>query len=202
MQLAEPRGLLGRALAHIMDRTNAVPLAQTISVVKSLQPKDILEVGFGSGRGIVALLDACVSSRICGIDRSADMVARASARVSRMTAGREVQLKWGRADDLPWEADTFDCVMAVNVAYFFAGAGHEMAEIFRVLRPGGRLVAYVTRNDAMARWPFASSATHRHFDESSLMLFLNQAMLRDVTITAVALPLGITGLIACGTKPD
>jgi SAM-dependent methyltransferase len=200
-QLAEPRGLPGRVLANIMDRVNAVPLGETISVVKAFRPNDILEIGFGSGQGIVGLLNACPGSQVFGIDRSADMVARALARNARAVHEGKVQLVMGRADRLPLASSTFDCVMAVNVAYFFRDTCHEMAEFFRVLRPGGRVIFYVTRGDAMARWPFASRSTHRHFDEDDLSSLLKEVAFHDVEIREVRLPLGLTGLIAVGTKP-
>jgi ubiquinone/menaquinone biosynthesis C-methylase UbiE len=185
-----------------MDHANAVPLAEAIEVVKALQPNDILEIGFGSGRGIVGLLRACPESRLCGVDGSADMVARASARLARAAPpASKVQLVRARADALPWGAETFDCALAVNVAYFFGRAGDEMAEIFRVLRPGGHLVVYVTRSDAMARWPFASRETHRHFDNGELRALFDDAGFGGITIRAVPLPLAITGLIGLGIKP-
>lgn len=200
-QLAEPRGTPGRALAHIMDRVNAVPLARAISAVTQLRPADVLEIGFGSGKGTQELTVSLPETRICGIDRSADMLARALKRNARAVANGIVQLVCGCADHLPWDDRSFDCVLGVNVAYFFGYSDSEMAEIFRVLRPGGRVVLYVTHQDDMARWPFASPSSHRHFDAHDLEALLTDGAFRNVEIRAVALPLGLTGLIGVGTKP-
>lgn len=199
-QLAQPRGLWGRLVARAMDQANAGPLAETLKVTLSSRPGNVLEIGFGSGLGITGLLRATPPLRAFGIDRSKAMVERATRRHSGAIRAGRVHLVEASADSMPWPDSTFDCVMAVNVAYFFGEAGGEMAEITRVLRPGGRLVLYVTHRDDMATWPFASSATHRHYDDAGLARLFAKAQFQNVEVKALALPFGITGLVAQGTR--
>jgi SAM-dependent methyltransferase len=51
-----------------------------------------------------------------------------------------VELKLGVSEHLPWPADCFDKAYAVHTIYFWRQPARDLAEIHRVLRPGGRLV--------------------------------------------------------------
>lgn len=199
-QLAEPHGIMGRGLAHIMDYANAKPIAATLSLVEAWRPRDILEVGFGSGRSVQALLKRMPACRVSGVDRSADMVTAAALRNNGEITNGRVELVHGSADLLPWKEESFDCVVAINVAYFFGAAGREMKEMYRVLRSGGRIALYVTSKDAMKQWPFASERTHRTYDADSLLELLFCAGLKDATVLHINLPFGIEGLIGTATK--
>ena len=93
-------------------------------------------------------------------------------------------------------------VLLVNVAYFFDSNGQDIAEIYRVLRLGGRTVIYVTSRETMSKWPFAGPQTHRIYDRNELLDLLESAGFQrsDIKIEELKLPLGIKGLLAIATK--
>jgi len=70
----------------------------------------VLELGCGTGR--VAIPVARSGARVVGIDRSASMLARASARVKRAKLGSRVQLIRGDIRYLPFPDRSFPLVMA------------------------------------------------------------------------------------------
>jgi SAM-dependent methyltransferase len=90
----------------------------------------------------------------------------------------------------------------VNVAYFFDSNGQDIAEVYRVLRSGGRAVIYVTSRETMSKWPFSGPETHRIYDRHELLDLLEIAGFRrsDIKIKDLQLPLGIKGLLAIATK--
>ncbi len=104
----------------------------------SLKDKRILDVGCGSGRGIVGL--ASEAKFAVGCDASKDML-RVTAHKLTGGAGRW-SLANAYAQQLPFASDAFDVVITLNFLHLFSlETQREMiAEMKRVTRPGGTLV--------------------------------------------------------------
>jgi len=106
----------------------------------------------------------------------------------------------GPFSPLPWIESTFNKILLVNVAYFFDSNGQDIAEVYRVLRLGGRVVLYVTSRETMSKWPFSGPETHRIYDRSELLDLLEGAGFQRSDIKDLKLPLGIKGLLATAAK--
>jgi SAM-dependent methyltransferase len=102
-------------------------------------PERILEIECGDGDGALFLAREFPAARVRGVDRSADRVRAATARVGLDPEGR-VAFKLGRPGALPYPSGFFDLVVQVD-------GRPPLAEIARVLRPGGRLIFAHTRGD-------------------------------------------------------
>ena len=100
----------------------------------------ILDVGCGPGFYVAELLDEVgAEGSIVGIDRSPQMLAVAARRCQ----GRgNVQFHEGDATSLPVEDAGFDAALSVQVLEYVADADAALAELHRVLRPGGRVVVW------------------------------------------------------------
>ncbi|MCO6452758.1 MAG: class I SAM-dependent methyltransferase [Caldilineales bacterium] len=90
----------------------------------------------GAGTGALAREFAARGCAVIGVDIAAALMAE-----GRRLAGSETRLGWvqGRAEMLPFERDAFDVVSAGQCWHWFERA-QVAAEVWRVLRPGGRLV--------------------------------------------------------------
>jgi SAM-dependent methyltransferase len=97
----------------------------------------ILDAGCGSGPLSAALRDR--GAVITGIDASAGMVALAKRRLGDDVTLHVVDLR----DRLPFADGAFDDVVASLVLHYLEDWGPTLAELRRVLRPGGRLIASV-----------------------------------------------------------
>jgi ubiquinone/menaquinone biosynthesis C-methylase UbiE len=97
----------------------------------------ILDAGCGSGPLTAALRER--GADVTGIDASAGMLALARRRLDDGTALHLGDL----SDPLPFGDATFDDVVASLVLHYLEDWGPTLAEIRRVLRPGGRLIASV-----------------------------------------------------------
>ncbi|MGW7381413.1 class I SAM-dependent methyltransferase [Streptomyces sp. NPDC054794] len=97
----------------------------------------ILDAGCGSGPLFAALRDR--GAVVTGIDASAGMLTLARRRL-----GDDADLQVvGLNDRLPFDDGAFDDVVASLVLHYLEDWGPTLAELRRVLRPGGRLIASV-----------------------------------------------------------
>ena len=108
----------------------------------------ILDAGCGSGPLFAALRDR--GAIVTGIDNSAGMLRLARRRLGDGADLRVADL----GSPLPYPDDTFDDVVAALVLHYLEDWGPALAELRRVLRPGGRLIASVDH-------PFAIHLMHR-----------------------------------------
>ncbi|MEV1176515.1 class I SAM-dependent methyltransferase [Nonomuraea sp. NPDC049784] len=97
----------------------------------------ILDAGCGAGPLAAALRDR--GAVVTGIDASAGMLALARRRLGDDAALHVVDLN----DRLPFDDGAFDDVVASLVLHYLEDWGPTLAEMRRVLRPGGRLIASV-----------------------------------------------------------
>jgi SAM-dependent methyltransferase len=95
----------------------------------------VLDVGCGSGEMISALTS--LGYEITGIDLSLGMLAEARRRYGSV---HHAPLARADAVHLPFVDDHFDAVLAMGVVEYTADPVKAVAELVRVLRPGGRLV--------------------------------------------------------------
>jgi len=122
-------------------------------VLAELDPKPgetVLEVGFGGGGLIAAVLGRGAAA--VGADVSEAMAARARRRF-----GRRARIVRASVEALPLDAAAVDKAASVNNIYFWPDAAAGMAELARVLRPGGRLAIAFEPPEELAKWP-----GHRH----------------------------------------
>jgi SAM-dependent methyltransferase len=97
----------------------------------------ILDAGCGSGPLSAALRDR--GAVVTGIDASARMLSLARRRLGDDVPLHVVDL----SDPLPFADGAFDDVVASLVLHYLEDWGPPLAELRRVLRPGGRLIASV-----------------------------------------------------------
>lgn len=114
----------------------------TIDSLHSLRGADLVDIGCGTGFHLPRL--TARGARVVGVEPYLPLVDRARARLAGAGA-RTASVLAGDAEALPLADDSVDVVHA-RWAYFF-GAGCEpgLAEVERVLRPGG--LAVVVDND-------------------------------------------------------
>ncbi len=149
-----PEGLLGRIGVRLMRRVSR-SFSQAMSEVLELQPADdLLDVGCGSA-GL--LVDHAAHVRyVAGIDASELQVSMARERLADRIGSGTAEIVLADAGALPWDEGRFSVVTSVNVLKFVPDPGQALREMYRVLRPGGRMA--VTMGEA-EQVPAGSSAS-------------------------------------------
>ena len=102
---------------------------------------DILEVGCGTGV-MAERINALSGVTLVAIDYS--------ERFAELTAARGVDARQADICYLPFEDDSFDVVYAGWMLYHVRDLDRALAEIRRVLRPGGTFVAVTNGDDSLA----------------------------------------------------
>jgi len=194
-QLSNPSGLAGRMVGAAMRIANRLPIQAVIETL-NIQPSDrVLDIGCGDGSAIVAMPPA---ARIVGVDTSDTMVKVARARHRRKSTRGRISVVCGNMMALPFAANSFDKIAASNVLYFCPDVPSFIHECRRVARRGAVLAIYVTEDESMRSWPFASSTTHRHFSASQLENEFARAGVRPehYTLNPLLFPGAVRGILA------
>jgi len=120
----------------------SVGLAGAFADAAGVTPGDsALDVGCGPGALTGCLIERLGASAVAACDPSPDFVAACAARHPG------VDVRAGRAEQLPFDAASFDHVMSQLVFHFVAQPEVAASEMARVGRPGGTVAACV--------WDFA-----------------------------------------------
>ncbi|WP_405754594.1 class I SAM-dependent methyltransferase [Streptomyces sp. NBC_00073] len=140
--LAQTNDYDGFAEAYAAENENSLVNAYyerpaMLALAGDVAGRRILDAGCGSGPLTAALRDR--GAVVTGIDVSAGMLALARRRLGDDADLHVVDL----SDPLPFADDAFDDVVASLVLHYLEDWGPTLAELRRVLRPGGRLIASV-----------------------------------------------------------
>jgi ubiquinone/menaquinone biosynthesis C-methylase UbiE len=159
--------LTARAAPRIPEREDATQGTSYIDAYDELQSmlhrngwlgtEDLIDSGIeagsaleiGPGPGYVGLewLDRTRGTRLTGLDSNADMVQLARRRaVERGLSDRATYMR-GRAEATPFEDGSFDVVFSIRSLHEWVDPIATFAEIWRVLRPGGRICVSDLRRD-------------------------------------------------------
>lgn len=139
-QFAHPTGRLGWLAGQLMAWKNRPQNGAALEWL-AVQPADaVLEIGFGHGDLVRRIAERATQGFVAGVDPSAVMVRQATARNRVGVAAGRVQLALGEVSRLPFPDGRFHKAVAVNSFQFWPRPAEDLAEVRRVLRPGGLLL--------------------------------------------------------------
>ncbi|WIX83377.1 class I SAM-dependent methyltransferase [Amycolatopsis carbonis] len=128
-----PSGLLGRVGGRLMSRANAATEHRLVDLARLEPDETVLVVGPGPGVGLDAA--SRLAGEVVGVEPSAEMRA-----LCRERCGDRVKLRDGAASSTGCADASVDVVLSVNNVQLWDDRAAGFAELFRVLRPGGRLL--------------------------------------------------------------
>jgi len=102
----------------------------------------VLELGCGTGT--TALQFAAHVARMVATDLSGEMIAIAREKAAAAACGNAefaIATPERATDDVPWHAGSFDAVLAFNLWHLVSDRASALAQVHRVLKPGGLFVS-------------------------------------------------------------
>lgn len=112
---------------------------RAIEHLKQIQPKRILDVATGTADFAIAAL-RLKPSAVVGVDIAEEMLKLGRAKLAKRGLAEVVTLRSGEAENLQFETDSFDAAIVAFGARNFEHLEKGLAEMHRVLRPGGKIV--------------------------------------------------------------
>src|SRR5205823_3687408 len=113
-----------------------------------LADRDVLEIGCGTG--VHAKLLAAAGARLTAIDLTPTAVELTKRRLE--LAGLDADVREADAESLPFADESFDFVWSWGVVHHSEDTDAVLAEIARVLRPGGLLALMVYHRSSITFW--------------------------------------------------
>ena len=135
------------AEAWFAQAAGAAPFSGLIPFAE-LREKDVLEIGCGTG--VHAQLLAEAGARVTAVDLTPTAVRLTRRRLATAHLGADV--READAESLPFADASFDFVWSWGVIHHSESTDRVIAEIARVLRPGGRLAFMVYHRNSITFW--------------------------------------------------
>ena len=150
-----------------------------------LKPDDIfLEIGCGGGVLLNMALETVKHAK--AIDHSSDMVQIAKEKNQEAVSEGRVEIVQGNAESLPWDDNSFTCATANEMFFFIDKPMIVLNELYRVLKPGGRLVITSIEDSILPKLLFLPwSCSLRLYKNSEMESMLKQAGFQTVEVKNV-----------------
>ncbi|WP_033290547.1 class I SAM-dependent methyltransferase [Amycolatopsis jejuensis] len=128
-----PSGLLGRLGGKLMSWSNAATEHRVVDLARLEPDETVVVVGPGPGVG----LDAAgkLAGEVIGVEPSPEM-----RRLCVERSGDRVEVRAGHAARTGCADESVDVVLSVNNVQLWDDRAAGFAELYRVVRPGGRLL--------------------------------------------------------------
>jgi SAM-dependent methyltransferase len=139
-QVRKPTKWVGRLFLWMMNMSHSGVTDWGLKHVAIEEDFMILDVGCGGGRTIEKLAALAAQGTVYGVDYAAGSVAASSAKNAQLVQAGRVQITRASVSRLPFAAEKFDLVTAVETQYYWPDLVNDMREVLRVLKPGGTLV--------------------------------------------------------------
>ena len=191
-QFSRPNGFGGKIVSAVMNRQNR-PMYEETERLLSLSASDhVLDIGCGNGYvlNMLALRYLCVFT---GIDISESAVTTAARRNHKFLKDGIMYLSCQNAETMSFANASFDKAYTINTVYFWNSLESVMAEIHRVMKPGGLFVNTIYSNETLDRF----SHTQFGYKQFTAEQIKNASEYAGFTVTTTPIIRGAAYCVLC-----
>jgi len=143
-QFELPRGLAGRVTLVFMNRGHKSIYESVAKALELRADDDLLEVACGNGHFIKNYASHVHS--VAGLDLSELCIKLATKKNKERILAGSAEFVQGEATQLPWKDNKFSVAISMASFMMFPKPVESLKEMYRVLRPGGRVVVCIEWN--------------------------------------------------------
>jgi len=191
-QFSRPNGFGGKIVSAVMNRQNR-PMYEETERLLSLSASDhVLDIGCGNGYvlNMLALRYLCVFT---GIDISESAITTAARRNHKFLNDGIMYLSCQNAETMSFANASFDKAYTINTVYFWNSLESVMAEIHRVMKPGGLFVNTIYSNETLDRF----SHTQFGYKQFTAEQIKNASEYAGFTVTTTPIIRGAAYCVLC-----
>src|SRR5690554_4993773 len=146
---------------------------KVVKMVTDTKPYAALDIATGTGDLAVSLAQAGVP-RVVGLDLSEGMLALGRKKIAQKNLSERIEMVQGDSENLPFNENSFDAVTVAFGVRNFENLEKGLAEIRRVLKPGGIFV--ILETSVPTKFPFRQGYfLHTRY----LLPFMGKVFARD-----------------------
>lgn len=165
------RLLVNNSARAVVQRLYEGPMLRRLGGVA--QGGVVLEIGCGRGAGIEVILQQFHAGHAFGIDLDHLQIERARKRLQSKHDGL-FTLMQGDVERMPFEDTSFDAVFDFGVLHHVPDWQRGIAEIRRILKPGGTFFFEEVTRAALKRWTYRTFLEHPAENRFSEAEFLEE----------------------------
>lgn len=167
---AVEKALMNNPIRAAVQRAYEAPTLRRLG--GTLEGGNALEIGCGRGVGVRIILEMFGASHVTAIDLDEHMVARARAYLADYAD--RVTIAVGDAEHVEEPDESFDAAFDFGIIHHIPNWRGAIAEVYRVLKPGGRFYFEEVTSHALGRWAYRTFLEHPKEDRFGPFGFVSE----------------------------
>ena len=160
-QFGKPTDFGGKLVSAVMNRQNLPLYEETARMLAPRATDNVLDIGCGNGY-VLEMLAERYGCHCAGVDISRSILRAAEKRNRRFVSSGRMRFERCEAGATPFGDASFDRAYTINTVYFWDDLSGTMAEIRRILKPGGIFINTLYTNETLARFSHTQYGYRRY----------------------------------------
>ncbi|QAA33355.1 class I SAM-dependent methyltransferase [Clostridium manihotivorum] len=188
-QCRKPTGDLGKIIVEDMNKSHFNLTSWGLEKINIENDFLVLDIGCGGGKTVNRIAERADKGKVYGMDYSDDCVKWSIDLNINLIKENKVEIFQGTVENIPFEAEKFDLITAVETIYFWPDVKANFSEVRRVLKTGGTFAIINEMYDSEAfrdrNNEFAAIGNMNILSSEELKIVLSEVGFNDIEIDLV-----------------